>query len=146
MSHRLTVAVLLALAGCARNPGPMTVIAAAAERDAVRDVMDAALRAAAAGRPADSLYLVGATVVADGAAESMLVRFAGVGSGGTATATGTTIEVTPYFAWGVLEYRWLPARGGQPAYGRATYVLERVGGSWRIKHLHSSSLRGGGRD
>ena len=54
------------------------------------------------------------------------------------------MEVTPYLAWGVLDYQWMPGAGagahGRRAFGRATFVLERSGGSWRIKHLHSSAL------
>lgn len=140
----LSLGLLLACWACARNPEPITVASASMlERDQVRGVMDAALRASAAGQPADSLYLVGATVVADGVSGPAPARFAGVGAFGVATLSAATIEITPYFAWGILEYRWMPTTGGQPAYGRATFVLERVGGSWRIKHLHTSSLRAG---
>jgi len=135
--------LLLALGACARNPEPVMVASAVLENQQVRAVMDAALRAATTGQPVDSLYLVGATIVADGVSGSAPARFAGVRPGGAVTASGATIEVTPYFAWGVMEYRWLAATGGQPAYGRATFVLERVGGSWRIKHVHTSSLRAG---
>ncbi|MBI2403247.1 MAG: nuclear transport factor 2 family protein [Gemmatimonadetes bacterium] len=146
MNRSLFPGLLLALGACARNPAPVMVASAGLENAQVRGVMDAALRAAAAGRPADSLYLVGATIVTDGVSGSAQARFAGVRPGGTATASAATIEITPYFAWGVLEYRWMAATGGQPAYGRATFVLERVGGSWRIKHVHTSSLRGAGRN
>lgn len=143
MNRPLSVGLLLALGACARNPDPAMVASAVLENAQVRAVMDAALRAAAAGQPADSLYLVGATIVADGVPGSAPARLAGVRPGGAATTTGATIEITPFFAWGVLEYRWMAGTGGQPTYGRATFVLERVGGSWRIKHLHTSSLRAG---
>ena len=142
MNRSRTLGLVLALWGCARNPEPIpTVASPVLENEQVRGVMRAALVAAAAGQPADSLYLVGASIVTDGVPGSTPARFAGVRPGGAATATGATIEITPYFAWGVLEYRWMAATGGQPAYGRATFVLERVGGSWRIKHVHTSSLR-----
>ena len=140
ISRSLFLGLLLGLGACAQNPEPV-VVASILENDQVRAVMAAALRAAAAGQPADSLYLVGATVVTDGIPASAPARFAGVGAGGAATASGATIEITPYFAWGVLEYRWMATTGGQPVYGRATFVLERAGGSWRIKHVHTSSLR-----
>ena len=143
MNRPLALSLLLALGACARNPKPVMVASAVLENDQVRSVMDAALRASAGGQPADSLYLVGAAIVVDGVSGSAPARFAGVRPGGVATASGATIEITPYFAWGVLEYRWMPSSGGQPAYGRATFVLERVGGSWRIKHVHTSSLRAG---
>jgi hypothetical protein len=140
------LALLAALAACARHPDPALVTSGALENQQVRAVMDAALRADAAGQPADSLYLVGAATVADGVSQSAPARFAGVRPGGTAAISAMTIEVTPAFAWGVMEYRWLPAGGAPAAYGRATFVLERVGGRWRIKHVHTSSLRGDGRD
>ena len=140
--NRATALLLAGLSACARHPEPITVASASMlEREQVRGVMDAALRADAAGQRADTLYLVGATVVVDGVPGNAPARFAGVGAGGTATPSAATVEITPYFAWGVLEYRWIPARSGQPTAGRATFVLERVGGSWRIKHVHTSSVR-----
>ena len=141
MTRLLGLGLLLGFLACARNPQPVMVASGVLESQQVRAVMDAALRAAATGRPADTLYMVGATIVADGVSGSAPVRFAGVRPGGTTTTAGATIEITPYFAWGTMEYQWVPAAGGQPAYGRATFVLEQVGGSWRIKHVHTSSLR-----
>jgi hypothetical protein len=136
------LALLVAVAGCARAAAPVpTVQAPLLENENVRRVVTAALLADAAGRDVDTLYMVGATVVADGLPVRMPPRFAGVRRGGTASATGATLEITPYLAWGVMEYQWAPAAGGAPAYGRATFVLERAGGSWRIKHLHTSALR-----
>ena len=137
-------ALLIAAAGCAgpRETAP-TVQASLLENENVRGVMSTALLADAAGKDPDTLYLVGASVVADGVPVRMPPRFAGVRRGGTASVTGATLEITPYLAWGLMEYRWAPAAGGTPAYGRATFVLERAGGSWRIKHLHTSSLRTG---
>ena len=135
-------ALLVAAAGCARPTGTTpTVQAPLLENEKVRAVMSAALLADAAGKDPDTLYLVGASVVADGVPVRLPPRFAGVRRGGTASVTGATLEITPYLAWGLMEYRWAPAAGGTSAYGRATFVLERAGGSWRIKHLHSSALR-----
>lgn len=135
-------ALLVALAGCARpTETAPTVQAPLLENENVRGVMSAALMADAAGKDVDTLYLVGASIVADGLPVRMPPRFAAVRRGGTASVTGATLEITPYLAWGLMEYRWTPAAGGTPAYGRATFVLERAGGSWRIKHLHTSALR-----
>ncbi len=146
MTRSLALLLALAAAGCARNPQPLPMVEAPLlENESVRAVMTAALMADAAGQDADSLYLVGATIVANGLSVRLPPRFAGVGGGGTVAVTGTMMEITPYLAWGVLEYRWTPGPGGQPAYGRATFVLERAGGSWRVKHLHTSALRAGGR-
>jgi hypothetical protein len=136
------LALLLALAGCARAAQPVPVVQAPLlENENVRKVMTAALLADAAGREVDTLYMIGATVVADGLPIRLPPRFAGVRRGGTASVTGATLEITPYLAWGEMEYQWVPAAGAAPAYGRATFVMERAGGNWRIKHLHTSTLR-----
>lgn len=138
-------ALAAAAVACAGNPAPEPLVASSLlENQAVRAVMVQSLTADAAGLPADSLYVVGARTVADGLLTTRPPRFAGVGAGGTPAVTSATIEITPLFAWGVLEYRWSSAGGGQAVFGRATFVLERVGGNWRIKHVHSSSVRPGG--
>lgn len=142
MRRPARLALLVALAGCARSAEPVPMVQAPLlENENVRKVMTAALLADATGKDADTLYMVGATVVADGLPVRMPPRFAGVRRGGTAGVTGATLEITPYLAWGVMEYQWAPVAGGAPAYGRATFVMERAGGSWRIKHLHTSALR-----
>jgi hypothetical protein len=114
------------------------------ENEQVRHTMTAALEADASGAPADSLYIIGAIVVADGLPVSMPPRFAGIRAGGAVSVSGATVEVTPYLAWGVLDYGWTPNEGGASTFGQATFVLEQAGGSWRIKHLHSSAVRVGG--
>ncbi len=135
-------ASLVVLVGCARPTETAPVVQAPLLENAnLRAVMNAALLADARGQEGDTLYLVGASVVADGVPVRTAPRFAGVRRGGTASVTGATLEITPYLAWGMMEYRWTPGAGGAAAYGRATFVMERVGGSWRIKHLHSSALR-----
>ncbi len=140
--HRPAVLCAMLALGCAQRSAPVPIVEAPMLEDAnVRAVMQSAVRADAAGQAADTLYLVGAVTVANGVPVMLPPRFAGVRAGGTATVTSTTLEITPYFAWGALEYRWTARTGGQAVYGRATFVLERAGGSWRIKHLHTSSLR-----
>jgi SnoaL-like domain len=132
---------LLAAACAHGGAAPMPLVPSTLlENEQVRRTMTAALEADAAGTPADSLYLIGAIVIADGLPVTAAPRFAGVQPGGAASVTGTTLEVTPYLAWGVLDYQWTPSGRGRSACGRATFVLERAGGSWRIKHLHSSAL------
>ena len=136
------LALLGVLAGCAHSTQTVPMVQAPLlENENARGVMSGALLADAAGKDGDTLYMVGATVVADGLPVRLPPRFAGVRRGGTASVTGVTLEITPYLAWGEMEYHWAPAAGGTPAYGRATFVMERAGGSWRIKHLHTSSLR-----
>jgi hypothetical protein len=135
------VATTLLLAACAHGPAPAPLLPPTVlENQQVRATMTAALQADAAGSAADSLYIIGAIVIADGLPVTRAPRFAGVRPGGAVNVTGTTLEVTPYLAWGVLDYRWTPTAGGRAAFGRATFVLEPAGGSWRIKHLHSSAV------
>jgi hypothetical protein len=110
------------------------------EQQTVRDVITGALAADAAREDADSLYLIGAIVVADGRSRSGAPRFAGVRTGGRATITGSALEITPYLAWASVDYRWTAGEGGTVVVGRATFVLERMGGTWRIKHAHSSAV------
>lgn len=141
MNRFIPCGLLAVLAACARPTETAPVVQAPLlENENVRGVMSAALLADARGQDVDTLYLVGASVVANGLPVRLPPRFAGVRRGGTASVTGATLEITPYLAWAIMEYRWTPAAGGTSAYGRATFVLERAGGSWRIKHLHSSAL------
>ena len=140
---RSAAVALLGLVGCARGPAPTPVLPSTVlENEQVRRTMSAALDADAAGTPADSLYLIGAIVIANGLPVSTSPRFASVRPGGGVSLSGATVEVTAYLAWGVLDYQWTPRTRGTPVYGRATFVLERAGGSWRIKHLHSSAVSG----
>jgi hypothetical protein len=110
------------------------------EQQAVRDVVTGALTADAAQINADSLYIIGAMVIADGRNRLGAPRFAGVRAGGRMTVTGSALELTPYLAWASVDYRWVGPDGRATAVGRATFVLERLGGAWRIKHAHSSAV------
>ncbi|HXV85768.1 MAG TPA: nuclear transport factor 2 family protein, partial [Gemmatimonadales bacterium] len=60
--------------------------------------------------------------------------------GGRATVVGSALEISSYLAWASVDYRWVAGDGRSGVTGRATFVLERLGGTWRIKHLHSSSV------
>lgn len=93
--------------------------------------------------PADSLYLQGATILADGSPRWVPPRFAGIGSGGAVAVTTSRTEIRPGVAWIFLEYRWVPSGEGLVTEGRATLVLTRQPGqpAWRIAHAHSSSAR-----
>ncbi|HWP37556.1 MAG TPA: nuclear transport factor 2 family protein [Gemmatimonadales bacterium] len=139
---RAAAALIVACAsgGCTRAApvpatGPTTL-----ETGAVRDVIAAALAADAAMQDADSLYLVGASVIADGQTRIGPPRFAGIRSRGRANISASAIEITGVLAWASVEYRWGGEAGGAGV-GRATLVLERLGGAWRIKHVHSSTAR-----
>jgi hypothetical protein len=140
--RRVFVAVTAGLStGCPQTPQVPALAPSALEQQAVRQVIADALAADAAMRDADSLYLIGATVIADGRARQEAPRFAGVRAGGQVSITASALEITTYLAWGSVEYRWTAETGGSVATGRATFVLERLGGAWRIKHAHSSVPR-----
>ena len=140
MKPALTTAVLL-LTACVTKPQRMVVPAELLEDRVVRDVVREALQADAKGDPADSLYLVGATVVANGRVRVSLPRFAGIELGGNLQITGLQAEITSTLAWAIMDYQWVSADGSRGAFGRATVVLEPFGGAWRIKHVHSSTAR-----
>lgn len=128
---------------CARGPITQPVAPTPVEQPAVRQTITTALTADAAMDDADSLYIIGAIVVADGRTRQGAPRFAGVRAGGRTTVTGVALEITPYLAWASVDYRWSSRDGAIVVVGRATFVLERFGGAWRIKHAHSSSVRAG---
>jgi hypothetical protein len=111
------------------------------EDEQVRAVIHEALQADAAARYADTLYAIGASVVADGLRRNAPFRFAGIGADGSLLVSNMTLEITPILAWATADYRWLTPEGELGASGRATFVLERLAGRWRIKHAHSSAVR-----
>jgi hypothetical protein len=139
---RLVAFLALLLGAC--TPGRGTVPAVPApvlEHEQVRAVVQEALQADAASRYADTLYAIGASVVGDGVTKDTPPRFAGIGAGGSVLVSNIALEITPFLAWATAEYRWLTREGDLGAVGRATFVLERLGGKWRIKHAHSSAVR-----
>jgi len=100
----------------------------------------AALNLDAAGIPADTLYLPDATVVRDGAERSGGRRFAGVGEGGHIRVSSMMGDVNRPFAWAYVTYRWLSGDGAFIEDARASIILSEVGGTWRIRHVHSSLM------
>ncbi len=139
----LTVLLLAAVLGaCASGGGAMPAVPAPVlEEEPVRAVLRAAFQADAGSGYADTLYAIGASVVADGMPRNAPPRFAGIGTGGSLLVSNIAFEITPFLAWATAEYRWLGPDGSLGALGRATFVLERLGGQWRIKHAHSSAIR-----
>lgn len=138
---RLAICLLGVTAACARGPAVQPLPSTAFEQPAIRQAITAALEADAAMNDADSLYVIGATVIADGWPRQRAPRYAGVQTGGQTAVTASALEITAFLAWGTVDYRWTARSGGGVALGRATFVLERMGGTWRIKHAHSSSVR-----
>ncbi|HEY2824451.1 MAG TPA: nuclear transport factor 2 family protein, partial [Gemmatimonadales bacterium] len=90
---------------------------------------------------ADTLYMVGATAVADGRVRVNHPFFAGLARGGSVNITGFQAEISSGLAWAMVDYRWLARDGRSGSFARATLVLEPVGDAWRIKHVHSSTAQ-----
>lgn len=132
----------LTLAACASTGGGLPAVPAPVlEDEQVRAVVQEALRADASSLYADTLYAIGAAVVADGLPRNAPPRFAGIRPGGSVLVSNIALEITTFLAWATAEYRWLRPDGDLGALGRATFVLERLGGQWRIKHVHSSAIQ-----
>lgn len=89
----------------------------------------------------DSLFVPGATVMADGEIRVSLPRLAGVGLGGVVQLVTSEVSTRGAFVWGVIEYRWLPMfETDAIRSGVATMIIAQLkDGQWGIVHLHSSS-------
>ena len=137
---RQLVVICGALAACSpaqRSGG--TITPAPLDDQSVRAVIRGALAADARGESADSLYVIGASVIANGRPRLAPPRYAGTGSGGQIAVNSILSEITPGLAWVAVRYEWVGPNGvAEPAY--ATFVLEPLAGNWRIKHVHSSTM------
>ncbi|HEX3927185.1 MAG TPA: nuclear transport factor 2 family protein [Gemmatimonadales bacterium] len=139
---------LLLVAACAHPAAvttlrpTVTVTPDAMQADSIANALvQRAFTADAAGETPDSLYAADAEIIANGEVRRAAPRFAGVGSDGIIQLSSSQIRVTGAFVWGTVEYRWLPTAPGQmAAEARATVVLGRVGGAWRMLHVHSSTV------
>ena len=134
-------AVTVLLAACAGQNQPAILTTTAMSDQAVRSIVRAALEADASGAPADTLYMLGATIVADGRVRVVNPRFAGIQRGGQISITGLQAEIASGLAWAITDYRWIANDRHTGAIGRATLILETLGSGWKIKHVHSSSIQ-----
>lgn len=131
-------AALLTAAGCATRPaGPVAVGAQADDREILALVRQS-LQADASGQPANDLYLPNSTVIANGADRRTPPRFAGVGAGGRVRVTAVNGYVEAGFAWATADYQWVAGDGNASEAAKATFLMERLDGRWRIRHVHSS--------
>lgn len=91
----------------------------------------------------DSLYAAAAITIANGALRNQVPRLAGVGLGGHVQLMSSRINAHGGFAWGILQYRWLPRFGtGGIQIGLATMVITpQADSGWRIVQLHSSTTQ-----
>jgi acyl dehydratase len=93
---------------------------------------------AAGDRAADTLYAPDALVVGNARVRLAAPRFAGVTLGARVTVTAATVTLEGRFAWVLVDYRWINQADRRVEAGRATFICERRGSSWKIVHAHSS--------
>ncbi|HKV75947.1 MAG TPA: hypothetical protein VJN95_15615 [Gemmatimonadales bacterium] len=124
--------------------GPSAPTAADADlADAAGDVITASLQADARQEDADSLYLRGAIVIADGHRRDAWPRYAGVEPGGAVAIGGMQVVVRDRLIWAVVDYRWYSIADNLARQCQATVLLSPPDGTrgFRIVHLHSSIAR-----
>ena len=136
----LSVAVLAACVSRKISPRETAAVSAGTP-DEVQAVVRLALTLDAAGDPgADTLYTSDAVVVGNARVRLGAPRFAGISSGGagrvTISAASATVEGR--LAWVLVDYRWINPAERRVEAGRATFICERRGNSWKIVHAHSS--------
>lgn len=138
-SHAALAAVLV-LAACApRTVRPRaTVLGTPGDVDAV--VRLALTLDAAGDRAGDTLYAPDGVVVANAQVRLAPPRYAGVTAGGRLTVTAASVSLQGRLAWVLVDYRWVNTARRLAEAGRATFVCELRGSSWRIVHAHSSQL------
>lgn len=97
---------------------------------------------ATADRAADTLYTSDALVVGNARIRLAAPRYAGVGGGpagtGRVTVAAATVTLEGSLAWVLVDYRWTNVAERRAEAGRATFICERRGNSWKIVHAHSS--------
>lgn len=139
---RRSLALLVLLAGCGGQPSTRPDPLASPANitpDGIEAIAVAALEADARMERADTLYLAGAEIIAQGRRRFAPPRYAGVAEGGQLVVSSTRVDLAGRFAWASMEYRWLAPGQNMLREARATVVLELdAKGRWRIVHAHSS--------
>lgn len=135
---RPAILALVAVTACAKGAQPRIATGTIVSDEEVRVVIRRALEADAAGQPADSLYAIGAMILANGRARLSPPRYAGVSRGGVLAIQNLAVEMAPPMAWGSARYQWASRDGNNVEAGAATFVLQRGDQGWRIVHAHSS--------
>ena len=143
------VIVMVLISGCVtrtvKQEQPIEVAGTGRPGDAEAVVRLAIALDATGDRSADTLYTTDAIVIRNARGRLAAPRFAGItsttgaGAGaGRVTITAATANVEGRFAWVLVDYSWLNPTEGREEAGRATFVCERRGESWKIAHAHSS--------
>lgn len=147
--HRRAAAALalgaLALAGCASRPLALrTQILSATVSDdvpAIRAAVTAFVLGEARGdQNVDTLLASGADFVVTGTSAQNRPRLAGVPGAGTGSVGELRIHVAGDYAWAIANYGWVGQNPAGGEVGRATVILQRLPGGWRIHHVHSSHV------
>ncbi len=136
-------AAALALAACAVRPTPRPPLPYDPLREMAlaHDVAAAFIAAEARGdESADTLLAPGADFIMTGIPVTRPPRLAAVLGHGEATIEDMRTQLASEFAWVVTVYRWTGNGGDDVERGRATMILERRSGGWRIRHVHSSTV------
>lgn len=134
-------ALVLLVTACVSQQPQYGVSPTVLTQRVLRGVIEAAISADSGGVGVDTLFMVGATVVADGHVRVNHPFFAGVSRDGSVTLTGYQAEIASGLAWAIVDYRWVAKDGRRGTFARATIVLEPHGDGWQIKHVHSSTAQ-----
>lgn len=144
-ARRVAVILLVACAAACTSrtvrPPPREVTVVGGGAGEVQTLVRLALTLDAAGdRRADTLYTSDALVVGNARVRSTAPRFAGITSesGGRVLITAANATVEGRWAWALVDYRWVNQAERRGEVGRATFICERLGDSWKIVHAHSS--------
>lgn len=138
--YRIALIVVVMSACVSRSTTPRQAAApAVGTPDEIEALVRLALALDASGdRSADTLYTPDALVVGNARVRLAAPRFAGVSLGGRVTVTAATVTLEGRFGWVLLDYRWVNQADRRAEAGRATFICERRGNSWKVVHAHSS--------
>jgi hypothetical protein len=138
--HLVALATILA-ACAARTIRPRQITVTGGGTEEVQALVRLALTLDAAGdRRADTLYTSDALVVGNARVRLAAPRFAGItgATAGRVTITAASATVEDRLAWVLVDYQWINPAERRAEAGRATFICERRGDSWKIVHVHSS--------
>lgn len=139
----LTLLMIAALAACGPRRAATRDVSAPGTPADIEGVARLALSLDAAGsRAGDTLYASDAIVIRNAQIRLAAPRFAGISPGATGrvTISATSVTMASRVAWVLVDYRWTNAADRRIEAGRATFICEQRGGSWKIVHAHSSQL------
>lgn len=114
---------------------------AAATPNDVEALVRLALALDATGdRAADTLYSGDAVVVGNARIRLAAPRFAGITprQNSRVNVSAATVNLAGTQAWVLVDYQWTNVAERRVEAGRATFICERRGASWKIVHAHSS--------